>query len=113
MVSSTYTDSVSSPLVQLPVSRWRWVYMLPLKLAQVQAWRQDIQCYSWPGSPTRWATAISLGFTILRYVAGYPPYASALTIEMWEGRREILKENLCRFLANEPFLYFCDKTAVL
>ena len=36
----------------------------------------------------------------------------SLTIEMWEGRREILKENLCRFLVNEPFLYLCDKTAV-
>ena len=31
------------------------------------------------------------------------PHASALTVEMWEGRREIFKENLRRFLANEPF----------
>ncbi len=39
------------------------------------------------------------------------PHASALTVEMWEGRREIFRENLRRFLANEPFLYVCDKTA--
>lgn len=39
------------------------------------------------------------------------PHASALTVEMWEGRREIFRENLRRFLANEPFIYVCDKTA--
>ena len=39
------------------------------------------------------------------------PHASALTIEMWEGRREIFRENLRRFLANRPFIYVCDKTA--
>jgi phosphoglycerate dehydrogenase-like enzyme len=39
------------------------------------------------------------------------PHVSALTPEMWEGRRKIFKENLRRFLANEPFLYVCDKTA--
>ena len=39
------------------------------------------------------------------------PHSSALTIEMWEGRREIFRENLRRFLANEPFVYVCDKTA--
>ncbi len=39
------------------------------------------------------------------------PHASALTAEMWEGRREIFRENLRRFLADEPFLYVCDKTA--
>ena len=39
------------------------------------------------------------------------PHASALTVEMWEGRREIFRENLRRFLANEPFLYVCDKSA--
>ena len=38
------------------------------------------------------------------------PHASALTVEMWNGRREIFKENLRRFLANEPFIYVCDKT---
>ena len=37
------------------------------------------------------------------------PHASALTTQMWEGRRQIFKENLRRFLANEPFLYVCDK----
>lgn len=39
------------------------------------------------------------------------PHVSALTQEMWDGRREIFKENLRRFLANEPFLYVCNKTA--
>ena len=39
------------------------------------------------------------------------PHASALTVQMRQGRREIFKENLRRFLANEPFLYVCDKTA--
>ena len=39
------------------------------------------------------------------------PHSSALTVEMWEGRREIFRENLRRFLANEPFIYVCNKTA--
>ena len=39
------------------------------------------------------------------------PHASALTPEMWQGRQEIFKENLRRFLAGEPFLYVCDKSA--
>lgn len=39
------------------------------------------------------------------------PHSSALTPEMWEGRRQLFKENLRRFLANEPFLYVCDKQA--
>ena len=39
------------------------------------------------------------------------PHASALTPEMYEGRRQIFKENLRRFLANEPFLYVADKRA--
>ncbi len=39
------------------------------------------------------------------------PHASALTAEMWEGRRQIFKENLRRFIAGEPFLYVCDKQA--
>ena len=39
------------------------------------------------------------------------PHSSALTVEMWKGRREIFRENLRRFLANEPFIYVCDKTA--
>ena len=37
------------------------------------------------------------------------PHVSALTKEMWDGRRNIFKENLRRFLNNEPFLYVCDK----
>ena len=39
------------------------------------------------------------------------PHASALTPEMFDGRRAIFTENLRRFLANEPFLYVCDKEA--
>ncbi len=39
------------------------------------------------------------------------PHVSALTPEMYEGRRQIFKENLRRFLSNEPFLYVCDKEA--
>lgn len=39
------------------------------------------------------------------------PHASALTPEMTEARQQIFKENLRRFLANEPFLYVCDKRA--
>ena len=39
------------------------------------------------------------------------PHASALTPEMWEGRRKIFEENLRRYLTNEPFLYVCDKKA--
>ena len=38
-------------------------------------------------------------------------HASALTPELFDGRREIFKENLRRFLANEPFLYVCNKRA--
>ena len=39
------------------------------------------------------------------------PHSSALTPEMWEGRREIFRENLRRFLAEEPLLNICDKEA--
>ena len=39
------------------------------------------------------------------------PHASALTPQMYEGRRRIFRENLRRFLGNEPFLYVCDKRA--
>ena len=39
------------------------------------------------------------------------PHASAFPPEMWEGRRQILKENLRRYLAEEPLLYVCDKEA--
>ncbi len=39
------------------------------------------------------------------------PHASALTPQVWEGRNGIFKENLRRFLADEPFLYVCDKKA--
>ncbi len=39
------------------------------------------------------------------------PHASALTPQMWSGRQEIFKENLRRFLSNQPFLYVCDKRA--
>ena len=39
------------------------------------------------------------------------PHASALTADMTKGRQQIFKENLRRFLANEPFIYVCDKRA--
>ena len=39
------------------------------------------------------------------------PHASALTSEMFRGRQLIFKENLRRFISNEPFLYVCDKKA--
>ena len=39
------------------------------------------------------------------------PHASALTPQMYEGRRQIFRENMRRLLANEPFLYVCDKRA--
>lgn len=39
------------------------------------------------------------------------PHTSALTREMFDGRRQIFKENVRRFLADEPFLYVCDKSA--
>ena len=39
------------------------------------------------------------------------PHASALTPQMYEGRRQIFRENMRRILANEPFLYVCDKRA--
>ena len=39
------------------------------------------------------------------------PHASALTPEMYEGRRQIFRENMRRLLANKPFLYVCDKRA--
>ena len=39
------------------------------------------------------------------------PHASALTPQMYEGRRQIFRENVRRFLHNEPFLYVCDKRA--
>ena len=39
------------------------------------------------------------------------PHASALSSRMREGRKRIIKENLQRYLAGEPFLYICDKKA--
>ena len=39
------------------------------------------------------------------------PHASALTPQMYEGRRQVFRENMRRFLNNEPFLYVCDKRA--
>ena len=39
------------------------------------------------------------------------PHASALTPELYQGRRKVLKENIRRFLADEPFIYVCDKQA--
>ena len=39
------------------------------------------------------------------------PHASATTPELFEGRKRIFKENLRRFLSNEPFIRVCDKHA--
>ncbi len=39
------------------------------------------------------------------------PHSSGVTPEMFEGRRQIFRENLRRYLADEPFLYVCDKSA--
>ena len=39
------------------------------------------------------------------------PHSSAESRDMYEGRRQIFKENLRRYLASEPFLYVCDKKA--
>lgn len=39
------------------------------------------------------------------------PHTSSTSPELWGGRREIVKENLRRFLADKPLLYVCDKEA--
>ena len=39
------------------------------------------------------------------------PHASALTPELYEGRREAFRSNLRRFLAGEPLEGLCDQTA--
>jgi len=39
------------------------------------------------------------------------PHASAYTPEMWAGRRQILKDYIRAFLAEESFPYVCDKRA--
>ena len=39
------------------------------------------------------------------------PHASAMTSTLSTERRDIFKENLRRFLANEPFVYTVDKVA--
>ena len=39
------------------------------------------------------------------------PHSSALTPEMWEGRKEVFRENLRRFIAGEPLQYVVDKKA--
>ena len=41
----------------------------------------------------------------------FSPHASALVPDMYLGRREVFKENLRRYLANQPFIYECDKVA--
>ena len=38
-------------------------------------------------------------------------HISADSQALYEGRRQIFKENMRRFLAKEPFLYVCDKKA--
>ena len=39
------------------------------------------------------------------------PHSSASSAEMYAGRQALFKENLRRFLANEPFIRVCDKRA--
>jgi hypothetical protein len=39
------------------------------------------------------------------------PHCSAGSPSLTEGRRQVLAENLGRYLAGEPFLYVCDKKA--
>ena len=39
------------------------------------------------------------------------PHSSASSPDMYEGRQAVFKENLRRFLANEPFTRVCDKRA--
>jgi phosphoglycerate dehydrogenase-like enzyme len=39
------------------------------------------------------------------------PHSSASSPEMYEGRQALFKENLRRFLANQPFIRVCDKRA--
>ena len=39
------------------------------------------------------------------------PHSSGVTPEMFEGRRQIFRENLRRYLSCEPFLNVCDKQA--
>ena len=39
------------------------------------------------------------------------PHASALTPDLYEGRREAFRSNLRRFLAGEPLVAVCDKRA--
>ncbi len=41
----------------------------------------------------------------------FSPHASASVPSMYQGRREVFKENLRRFLAGEAFIYECDKSA--
>ncbi len=41
----------------------------------------------------------------------FSPHASALVPDMYLGRREVFKENLRRYLNNQPFIYECDKVA--
>jgi phosphoglycerate dehydrogenase-like enzyme len=39
------------------------------------------------------------------------PHVSALSPEMYEGRRRIFRENLRRFVAGDDLLHVCDKRA--
>ena len=39
------------------------------------------------------------------------PHSSAGSLEMFQARQALFKENLRRFLANEPFIRVCDKRA--
>ncbi|MBI4305655.1 MAG: D-2-hydroxyacid dehydrogenase [Chloroflexi bacterium] len=39
------------------------------------------------------------------------PHASALSPQLYEGRRQIFRDNLRRFIAGKPLLHICDKKA--
>ena len=39
------------------------------------------------------------------------PHVSALSPELYEGRRQIFKDNLRRFVAGQPLEHVCDKRA--
>ena len=39
------------------------------------------------------------------------PHMSAVSKRMYEGRRDVFRENLRRFISNQPFIYVCDKSS--
>ena len=39
------------------------------------------------------------------------PHMSAVSQRMYEGRRNVFRENLRRFISNQSFIYVCDKSS--